>query len=327
MIASVYIKDGNIHFYNEQESLSGLGGIAYELGRPLLDFVCYEPEQFMEAFSGIASAFDIPDAHLGALDPVFLASLEEHLTDIQRHEIYVFFYAQALMKAIYAEESPQVVVGRLYEEFLQQRAFMIREIELLLQLREETAKASSLEYLYRLDEIHRAESGSYVYLERPFRAFYGVTKPPEIVELYEIDSIGDLFRFEFMKMIEQDIFIKKCKNCERFFIPKRRADAEYCERLFGTARRKCSEIGATLRYEKKVAGNPILEAHKKAYRRFNSRTRTKKMTQGEFLQWSEQAAQKRDACLRGELSFDEFVAWLEQGRIRKSKTKPPGADE
>jgi hypothetical protein len=51
MIASVYIKDGSIHIYNEKSSLSGIGGIAYELGRPLLDVVCYEPERFEEAFS------------------------------------------------------------------------------------------------------------------------------------------------------------------------------------------------------------------------------------------------------------------------------------
>lgn len=40
MIASVYIKGGNIHIYNEN-SYSNLGGLVYELGRPLLDFVCY----------------------------------------------------------------------------------------------------------------------------------------------------------------------------------------------------------------------------------------------------------------------------------------------
>jgi hypothetical protein len=120
-------------------------------------------------------------------------------------------------------------------------------------------------------------------------------------------------------MIERDIFIKKCKNCGRFFLPRRRADAEYCDRLFGETGRKCSEVGAMLRYEKKVAENPILEAHKKAYRRFNSRVRNKKMTQGEFLRWSEEASRKRDACMAGKLAFAEFVEWLEQGRVRRSR--------
>jgi len=104
-------------------------------------------------------------------------------------------------------------------------------------------------------------------------------------------------------MIENDIFIKKCKNCERFFIPKRRADAEYCERSFGENGRKCSEVGAMLRYEKKVAENPILEAHKRAYRRLNSRARAKKMSQAEFLKRSSEASRKRDECMAGTLPF------------------------
>jgi hypothetical protein len=46
------------------------------------------------------------------------------------------------------------------------------------------------------------------------------------------------------------------------------------------------------------------------------------MTQSEFMKWTEEAAKKRDECLAGELAFDEFMAWLEQGRIRKSRGKP-----
>ena len=43
------------------------------------------------------------------------------------------------------------------------------------------------------------------------------------------------------------------------------------------------------------------------------------MTQGEFLAWSEQARKLRDECVAGQLPFDEFVVWLEQGRVRKKR--------
>ena len=153
-----------------------------------------------------------------------------------------------------------------------------------------------------------------------FRTLYGTLPSQEIVELYEVNTIDDLFRFEFIKMTEHDIFIKKCKNRERFFIPKRRVDAEYCERTYGDSQRKCSEISAILRYERKVTENPILEAYSKAYKRFNSRTRVKKMTQTEFLNWSEQARKLRDECVAGVLPFEEFAAWLEQCRVRKARS-------
>ena len=322
MIASVYIKDGNINFYNETDNLSGIGGLAYELGRPLLNFVCYEPERFDDGFATIASAFEIPGAEYGAYAPEFLDAMEEIMSDFQQREIYVYSYAQELIRNIYSGEPPQETVRNLSKDFRQKQKFLINDIEMLIELRKKSEVNSPMEYLYALDVAHVENDGDSVYLEKPFKTFYGMTEPPDIVELYEINSLDDLIRFEFIKMIEQDIYIKKCKNCGWFFIPRRRADAEYCERVFGDTNRKCSEVGATLRYEKKVAENPILEAHKTAYRRFNSRTRAKKMSQKEFMQWTEEAAQKRDACLAGELSFNEFVMWLEQGRIRRGRKKP-----
>ncbi len=369
MIASVYIKDGNIHIYNENRRFTSIGGLAYELGRPLLNFVCYEPERFDDAFSMIASALDYPFAYLGINELVFLNVVKQSMAETQKQEIYVYFYNLMLIEFIYAfVESPRQAIieldskipgavdklawtmdfewpvsqsqfvyadneKRLYRSAMDAVALMLQdlkrtqdamifEIDLLISLREnaESPVSESMEYLYMLEALHQKHSGRSHFLEKPFRAFYGVTKPPEIVELYEIDSIKDLFRFEFIKMIEHDIFIKKCKNCERFFIPRRRADAEYCDRIYAEGPRRCSEIGAMLRYERKVAENPILEAYSKAYKRFNSRTRAKKMTQSEFLRWSEEARERRDRCMAGEMPFEEFSAWLEQGRIRKIRS-------
>ena len=94
MLASVYIKDGNIHFYNEKDALSGIGGIAYELGRPLLDFVCYEPERFEEGFGAIAAAFGDEFAHVGAKDPAFIDALKESMTELQKTRFMYTFMAR-----------------------------------------------------------------------------------------------------------------------------------------------------------------------------------------------------------------------------------------
>jgi hypothetical protein len=200
-------------------------------------------------------------------------------------------------------------------------AFAKHEIENLLVLREKFPDAPSMEYVYMLDIANERDFGEYFFFEKPFKAFYGLVKEPEVAELYEIDEINDLLRFELIKMIEHSVFIKKCKNCGWYFIPNRRQDAEYCDCSFGETGKKCSEIGAMLRYERKVAENPVWEVYKRNYRWQNSRTRTKKMTQAEFLQWSEEASPKRDECLAGKLPFDEYVAWLERGRIRKAREK------
>ena len=364
MIASVYIKDGNIHLYNEKGSFSGIGGLAYELGKPLLNFLCYNPKQFDDAFSVTASAFDNEYAHLGAKDSDFIATLNEVVADQQkRGEVYIAFYSQMLMGFVYAFiDSPKEAIEQLSEKIptareklnwawdfrfhpkqpdkekglyratqdvvallsddlklAQEATAYFVEALILLRQNTEAPNTSSMEYLYMMEQLNMEHNGGYHFIEHPFRAFYGMIQEPEIALLFEMNSVKDLLRFEFIKMIEHDVFIKKCKNCERFFIPRRRIDTEYCDRIWGDGPRKCSEIGATLRYERKVASNPILDAHKKTYRRFNSRARTGKMTNAEFLAWSEEAAKKRDDCLAGNLPFDEFVAWLEQGRVRKAR--------
>ena len=369
MIASVYLKDGNICFYNENRRFTDLGGLAYELGRPLLDFICLEPERFDEFFIETAQFFDYDYAHVGIHEPEYIAEVKRHMEDIQKREVYIFFYFQLLIEFIYEfSESPYDAVimlesmipgakdklswaedfiwpdpppGKIFidsekrlfraamdavtimsEHFrLAQRSITV-EIDALLMLKDKATPStdSPLEYLYMLELYRQDQGGSgFIYLENPFRTFYGVVKEPEIAELYSIDFIPDLCRFEFVKMIEHDIFIKKCANCNHFFIPRGRADAEFCSRFYKDTGRKCCEIGAMKRYEKNVAENPVLNAHKKAYRRFNSRARNNKMTKGEFLQWADEAANKRDMCLAGELPFNEFIAWLEQGRIRKPR--------
>jgi hypothetical protein len=141
------------------------------------------------------------------------------------------------------------VVAHMFGHLCSFQNFIVHEIEVLLHYRREIEAPAnrSIDYIDIMDEYHMIEFGVNYYLEKPFKTFYGRVATQEVEQLYGIDSIEDLFRFEFIKMAEHDIFIKKCKNCGRFFIPRRRADTEYCDRAFGDTNRKCSEVGATLR--------------------------------------------------------------------------------
>jgi hypothetical protein len=39
------------------------------------------------------------------------------------------------------------------------------------------------------------------------------------------------------------------------------------------------------------------------------------MTKEEFAVWSAEAREKRDLCLAGKLSLEEFVAWLDSDKM------------
>jgi len=76
------------------------------------------------------------------------------------------------------------------------------------------------------------------------------------------------------------------------------------------ADKPCSEIGAYLADVKKVASDPVLSACRKAYRRLHKRVELGYMEDDKFARWKDEAVQKRDRCMTGELDAEEFLAWV-----------------
>ena len=138
---------------------------------------------------------------------------------------------------------------------------------------------------------------------------------PQIAEMTVLSTGWALMRFELMKMITQEVFIKRCANCKRYFILDGRTDVEYCSRPITDQQEKaCKDIGALNKYMDKVKANPIRKEYHRAYKRNHSRLRVGTMSQTEFLEWSDVAQEKRDQCLAGEIDKDEFMEWINQDR-------------
>ncbi len=141
---------------------------------------------------------------------------------------------------------------------------------------------------------------------------------PQIAEMTVLPTGWALMRFELMKMVSLDIPIRKCANCGRYFILDGRSDIEYCSRPLGDKPGKtCQDVGALNKYMDKVHADPIRKEFHKAYKRNHSRVRVGSMTQPEFLEWSDEAREKRDQCIAGELSKDEFMEWVNRDRRYK----------
>jgi len=137
----------------------------------------------------------------------------------------------------------------------------------------------------------------------------------EIKQVHEITNIEQLIVFEFLTLLTSGAVIKKCKYCGNYFVPQGRSDTVFCDRVAKGETKPCSMIGSLKLHKAEKEGNPIHEAHMKAYRRMNSKARTKRIPQGEFLAWSDEARAKRNACLGGELGFGEFQEWLDADKL------------
>jgi hypothetical protein len=133
----------------------------------------------------------------------------------------------------------------------------------------------------------------------------------EVKQIHQIEKMERLIIFEFLNIIMSGTSIKKCRYCGNYFVPQGRSDTVFCDRIAKGESKPCSMIGSLKLHKAEKAGNPIHEAHLKAYRRMNSKARTRRITQSEFLAWSDEARVKRDACLNGQLPFADFQAWLD----------------
>ena len=143
---------------------------------------------------------------------------------------------------------------------------------------------------------------------------------PQIAEMTVLPTGWALMRFELMKMITNDVIIKKCANCDRYFILDGRMDVEYCSRpLANQPEKACKDIGALNKYMDKVNADPIRKEYHRAYKRNHSRLRVGTMTQTEFLEWSDEAQTKRDQCIAGDMDKGEFFTWINQDRRYKVK--------
>ena len=83
--------------------------------------------------------------------------------------------------------------------------------------------------------------------------------------------------------------------------------------LLKTAGRRVDDmiLKAPLAIKFALGENPKSVYHDKAH---NARIRYGLMTREEFNTWSQEARRKRDDCVAGKLSLEEFVAWLDSDR-------------
>ena len=62
--------------------------------------------------------------------------------------------------------------------------------------------------------------------------------------------------------------------------------------------------------------NPATREFTRSYKAHNARIRYGLMTREEFDKWAAEAREKRDACVAGNLSLEDFVAWLDSDKQR-----------
>ena len=143
---------------------------------------------------------------------------------------------------------------------------------------------------------------------------YLTPRKPVVAEVLTVESPDDLMGYMVNKYLIENVHFRTCKYCGRYFGVAGNYKPDYCSRQIEGSTKTCKEAGALRLYEQRKMENPAIREYKRSYKAHNARVRYGIMTREEFNQWSEEARAKRDRCVAGELSLEDFVAWLDSDK-------------
>ncbi len=147
--------------------------------------------------------------------------------------------------------------------------------------------------------------------------FGAFSEPTAITaEVLNTESVSDLICFLLCRYLEANLRFHTCKFCGKLFGVTGNYKQEYCSRVIPGSEKTCKEMGSVRLYEKKIFSEPAIKEYKRSYKAHNARIRYGLMTRGEFDKWAAEAREKRDACVAGKLSLEDFVAWLDSDKQR-----------
>lgn len=132
--------------------------------------------------------------------------------------------------------------------------------------------------------------------------------------VYTIKNSFSLFLFEMAHIIDNDIPVKKCKNCGNYFIPLKRSDEEYCDYIFEEKTKKtCKDVGARLARAKKEKTDEFTSEYRKLYMRLKMQYRrspSKTYILEKLDMLVEEAKDIRKRIDNEDISKDEWKNWL-----------------
>jgi len=140
---------------------------------------------------------------------------------------------------------------------------------------------------------------------------------PKLNIYYSCSTIHYMLNLEFTKIIEHHINFKKCKNCGKYFITKGNYNSNYCDRIIENTNKTCQQIATIEKYKDKVKSNPAWKLYNTYYKRYFARAKVGTIKQPAFKKWQYQATSKRDDCLDGMLSLDEYETWLKSSFLNR----------
>ena len=131
-----------------------------------------------------------------------------------------------------------------------------------------------------------------------------------VVEVVEPKTILEILNYFAAYFLKNGLKFRICKSCGLYFPMAGNIKQEYCTRLMESSTKRCNELGALKRYQKKKFAQDELKLYNTAYKTRFSRIKAGKLTKEDFSAWSEKARVLRDMCSNEVIEINALEDWL-----------------
>lgn len=184
------------------------------------------------------------------------------------------------------------------------------------QLRDALAVSEDNIYMpngYSVIEFVRKEYSRFLELQQSIKS--------ENVLCYDVYNLFDACLISLNYILENGYIIKKCKNCEEYFVPFNRSDALYCDRISPQDHTKtCKEYGAYKQYQTNLKNNEAAGLYRNIYQQKQMRVKRNldiKEYQIDFEKFKQESKQWKQGIKNGSKTEVEFLEWLKQIKDKK----------
>ena len=130
----------------------------------------------------------------------------------------------------------------------------------------------------------------------------------------ECADIIQALLIELLEIAKLNIEIKKCRNCDKFFVPDNRSDEIYCSNIYENGK-TCKEIGHFKVQQKLIQENDDLRIYRNVYQKLLLRTRrnpTNTKYAREFEFFKDDNNKWRENISKGISTEKEYIEWLKK---------------
>lgn len=133
-----------------------------------------------------------------------------------------------------------------------------------------------------------------------------------IVQEYEIRSIEDFISISVIQILQNNIKLCRCENCDKLFISVNKSNEKYCMYRFKD-KKTCRDLSYSIHLQKNELSNILRKKYRTENAKKNRNQHIPKVEE-KFQNWYMKAKEQKEFCEKGMITINDFNKWFEDNK-------------